>query len=422
MYCLGAWLIGAAPVFGQTLPDPAPPKALAESKLPPGVLAPSSSPCDLSCASRPNPNECYRFWARGEYLLWWVKDAPMPVPIVTTGNPNVGFNGGVFAAVNIAGAIGQPGTQVQFGGNDVNFHAFSGMRFALGGWIDSEALIGLEGSAFRLEKRANNFAAGSDATGNPPLYFPINSVFLGSPAGVPIADPLRLFSGDVFITSTLQLWGAELNGVFTLWRRPGLDVLLLTGFRYADLRENFSIHNTTTDLLLGNVETLDDEFGARNQFYGGQLGTRIAWQRNAFSLDLTGKVALGSTHQVVNIQGSSAETPLLPAMAVGGLFAQPSNIGERSHNEFTVMPAIEFKVAYQLTQRVKAFAGYDFLYWSQVVRPGNQINPTVNLTQNGILDPRGAGGVLVGPAQPTPLFNRSDFWAHGVNFGLEFRF
>ena len=31
-------------------------------------------------------------------------------------------------------------------------------------------------------------------------------------------------------------------------------------------------------------------------------------------------------------------------------------------------------------------------------------------------------GALVGPSQPSPLFNRTDFWAQGVTFGLEFRF
>src|SRR5947209_6217085 len=103
MYCLGAWLIGAAPVFGQTLPDATPLKAPTESKLPLAVLAPSSSPCDISGACcRPSQTECYRFWARAEYLHWWVKDAPMPVPIVTTGDPAVGFNGGVLNAFNIA--------------------------------------------------------------------------------------------------------------------------------------------------------------------------------------------------------------------------------------------------------------------------------------------------------------------------------
>jgi len=29
---------------------------------------------------------------------------------------------------------------------------------------------------------------------------------------------------------------------------------------------------------------------------------------------------------------------------------------------------------------------------------------------------------LVGPAQPAPLFVRSDFWAQGINVGLEFRY
>jgi hypothetical protein len=67
------------------------------------------------------------------------------------------------------------------------------------------------------------------------------------------------------------------------------------------------------------------------------------------------------------------------------------------------------------------FAGYDLVYWSQVVRPGNQINHNVNLTQNAVLDPNGLGR-LVGPAQPAPLFNRSDFWAQGINLGLEVRY
>jgi len=30
--------------------------------------------------------------------------------------------------------------------------------------------------------------------------------------------------------------------------------------------------------------------------------------------------------------------------------------------------------------------------------------------------------MLTGPANPAPQFNRTDFFAHGVSFGLEFRF
>jgi hypothetical protein len=31
-------------------------------------------------------------------------------------------------------------------------------------------------------------------------------------------------------------------------------------------------------------------------------------------------------------------------------------------------------------------------------------------------------GALVGVARPAPRFNLSDFWAQGVNFGLELRY
>jgi hypothetical protein len=67
------------------------------------------------------------------------------------------------------------------------------------------------------------------------------------------------------------------------------------------------------------------------------------------------------------------------------------------------------------------FAGYEILYWNRVVRPGDQIDHNVNLSQNAVLDPKGVG-TLVGPAQPAPLFNRSDFWAQGINLGLEYRY
>ena len=52
-----------------------------------------------------------------------------------------------------------------------------------------------------------------------------------------------------------------------------------------------------------------------------------------------------------------------------------------------------------------------------VVRPGNQIDRNINTSQNAFY----GTGILTGPASPAPLFNRTDFWAQGVNFGLQFR-
>ena len=71
-----------------------------------------------------------------------------------------------------------------------------------------------------------------------------------------------------------------------------------------------------------------------------------------------------------------------------------------------------------ITSHWRAFVGYDFMYWSQVVRPGNQVDRNINLSQSAVF----GSGALTGPAYPMPLFNRSDFWAQGLNAGLEFRF
>src|SRR5439155_23558826 len=107
-------------------------------------------------------------------------------------------------------------------------------------------------------------------------------------------------------------------------------------------------------------------------------------QRDRFSGEVTGKLALGSTYQVVDIQGAITQAgphPLVPpgpGTFPGGLFAQSSNIGLRSANQFTILPSLELKLGYEVTPRARVFAGYDILYWNRVVRPGNQINHNVN--------------------------------------------
>ena len=286
-------------------------------------------------------------------------------------------------------------------------------------------MLGVEGSGFVFERGTKRVTAGSDAAGSPPLYFPIATP--GGEMGIPIADPLRGFSGTVGLITTLQLWGADANGILTVVRNPVLEWTVLGGFRYADLRERLQIYNTTTDLIFDNVISLDDSFRTRNQFYGGQIGSRFAFERNQFSLDLTGKLALGATHQVVDIRGFITQTgpnPLVPpglGTFPGGLFAQTSNTGRRALDQFAVLPSLELKVGYAISQRARVLVGYDIMYWSRVVRPGDQIDHNVNLSQNAVLDPNGVGK-LVGLALPAPLFNRSDFWAQGINVGLEVRF
>ncbi|MGG7379585.1 BBP7 family outer membrane beta-barrel protein, partial [Escherichia coli] len=59
---------------------------------------------------------------------------------------------------------------------------------------------------------------------------------------------------------------------------------------------------------------------------------------------------------------------------VGGLLALPSNIGNFQRNRFGVVPQVGLKVGYNLTDNLRVYVGYDFLWWCNVVRPGDQID------------------------------------------------
>jgi len=367
-----------------------------------------------------------RCWGRAEYLLWWVKSAPLPVPLVTTGDPNLGFDPqDPVNSLNIAGALGQPGTQVLAGGRDIGFPGLYGARLTVGCWVGEGETLAVEASGFVFGRRTNRFAV-SDENGLP-LYFPIFSEIAGDERGIPISDANRGFTGNAIVTSSVRLWGMELNGITPLTRGPGFAIDAILGARYVDLMEQLAISNSTTDVLFENRMLLNDAFSTRNQFYGTQVGAHVGVRSGGFSVDVTGKLGLGVTRQTVNVQGSITQfgpNPLDPprlGTSPGGLFAQPSNMGRSHANRFTLLPAVEVKAGYAFDDRTRVFVGYDILGWGQVVRPGNQVDRHVNLTQNAVLDPNGTG-TLIGPAAPTPLQTRSEFWAHGISVGLEFLF
>ena len=74
---------------------------------------------------------------------------------------------------------------------------------------------------------------------------------------------------------------------------------------------------------------------------------------------------------------------------------------------------------YQITPRLRGTVGYTFIYWPNVFRPGDQIDTNINLSQLPFVT---GPGTLVGAAVPAPRNKGSDFWAQGLNFGLEFRY
>jgi hypothetical protein len=352
-----------------------------------------------------------RWWASAEYLLWWTRHANAPA-LATTG-PTSTF-----------GVLGAPGTVTLFDGN-LNYGTASGGRFSAGYWFCDSQCLGIDASVLFLGERSINFLAASNSMGSPVISRP----FVGAITGVQTVEQVAFpgeQAGNLTIHSDTRFRGAETNLRWNpcclcgtgccggSWR-----IGFLTGFRYLNLRENLDITEDFVDLgAIVTRHTLTDQFSTRNNFYGGQVGMLIELKRGCWSLDMRGKIALGGTTQTAQIGGSELDTSLntgAQARFNSGLLALPSNIGRFSRDQFSVVPEVGINIGYQVCEHLRLFVGYNFIYWNNVSRPGGLIDPVLNTTQQ-------SGGTLVGPARPAFAFHNTDFWAHGVNFGLELRY
>ena len=410
LWALAAWLLAAGPLGAQIFPIPPAPRDYAEPTYPANaspihavIEPPQGSLGDAS-----------HVWTQFEYLRGWVREETLRLPLVTSGDPKN----------KVPGAIGQAGTTVLVGNEHLGYRSASGARLGFGGWVDPENCLGIEASGYLMEGRANNIPNVSDAAGNPlqaTPFFNQTPGSIGESANI-LSNPGKV-SGDILVGVSMHHWGTDMNGLFCLYRQPGIELSLLAGMRYDDLQEGLRILQHSLTLANNTNTTFDDHFDTRNQFYGAQLGGRLIWQRDVLILEMTGKIALGTLHQVVDIQGDSSQfgpkaTPT--GSATGGFFAQPSNIGRTSANPFAALPSMQAKLGYQITPCLRAFLGYDMMYLNEVVRPANQIDRNINLTQSAILG--ATKGVLKGAALPAPHFQRTSFWAQDVSFGFELRF
>jgi hypothetical protein len=361
-----------------------------------------------------SPPRPARVWARAEYLLWWIRDSHFPV-LLTEGSPYDPR----------PGAFGMPGTLPLFGG-DVNNQARSGGRFALGLWLDDEHQTGAEASYLFLgERTVGARAGGPGGVGSPVIARPFFDVLANREDASLVAYP-GLIGGTAVISSSSFLQGVEANLTSRWCCGEGWRLDVLAGFRYLQLIEDLGITedtqvSPTSPAFAGNAIHVADQFTARNAFYGAQVGGRFQFRQGGWDLEVLGKVGLGDSHQSVDIHGLTANAPAgQPAFpAPGGLLASASNGGHFQRDTFAVVPEAGVNVGYQINKYLRVYTGYTFLCWSDVARPGDQIDRGVNV--NGVPASRTFGGPAV-PARPAFAFRGSDFWAQGVNFGLELRY
>jgi hypothetical protein len=420
--CLG-WLVLllAIPMaWGQKLDwqqaDPANHQESDPPRLPQAEKAESGPvPVPLEAESNPELVEeivengnSHRFWFRAEYLLWWIKNSNIP-PLLTTGS-----------ATDLSpGSLDSPRTSILFGGGGQDNKNRSGGRFFAGWWLSDEDSLGLEAGYFFLGPRASG--AFESSPGNPVRARPFFNVNSGMQDSSLVAYP-GLVSGSVHIQAPSFLQGADANLVSVVGQMNRLRLEAFLGFRYLNLGEGLHIDendvvSAVSPQLPGQPISISDRFDCQNNFFGGQLGARADFRWKRCTLNILAKVALGETYETVSIHGST-QIGAQPIVSEGFL-ALASNSGRFNHSGFAVVPEVNVSIGFQITEYLRAFAGYSFLYWSQVARPGDQVDLGLNENLVPTSTTFGTGG---GPARPAFAFHTTDFWAHGINLGLEFRF
>lgn len=375
-------------------------------------------------------------WFSADYLFFWLKNGPMPQPLVVTGS----------AADEFPGALDQPGTVVLYGGKDINYNPFSGARLNAGLWCGPDHRFGFEMGGFILEQKSTHFAASGGATGNPYLARPFINARTGFENVYFVSqnfnDPVRSarMTGDIQIANTSRMWSWETNALWNMWRGTSATANLIGGFRSVGLRERLSMVETLRNIQEGggvffggasvdpgNTVTTFDKYSAENTFYGAQLGARFLIQEGRFSLNVTGKAAMGVVQQLMVVDGGTIVRNqvkqldgrgLVIGAAPGGVLTQSSNIGRHFQNKFAVVPEVAADLCFDITDRLVIKLGYTFVYLSSVARPGDQIDRTINPGLVPTDFDYGTGG----PARPAHPYKSTSIWTQGVNVGLEFRY
>jgi len=382
------------------------------SILPDGwVIAPQPLDSITDPVKHPLLHQMQPIWVSVDYLNYRIRNGPLPTPIVTSGQPGDA----------IPGAIGQPGTKILLGGpnsNGLDYGALSGIRISGGVYLDDSKRYSFEGSGFLLEQGSTGFSA-STSPAMPIVTAPFTTL-AGTQSSIfaTVPDNLNsLPSSTINMYSYSKLSGGEANARAHLGNPGnGMSYDLLFGGRFAELEEYLAY---SLDLQRANSRVLgNDQFLTRNWFYGAQIGGALKYDYKRFHAGALGKVAVGQTQQNIAIAGSrtSFQNGVQGGTATNGfVYALPSNSGMYNQSAFAVIPEVQFRLGFDITDYLQLYAGYDYFYWSSVIRPGNQIDPVLNTSQRN-------GGALVGAARPEVPMTQSAIWAQGLTFGFEVKY
>jgi hypothetical protein len=379
----------------------------------------------------------YRFWIEGDYHGWWVKENRFPSLLVS---------------------VNSSGQQSLLAGSDTLDSSFrNGGGMTLGGWITDYHGFGLEGSWFVMEGRSKEFSiTGTGAANAAAIGRPFFNVLTGAEELFLVSQPpFTSFSFqtqpiDIIRTTTTtsgtaaattegiqcdngRFFGADLHFIGNICCDATCRLDFLIGYRFLELDDRFAMEQdtlssaTSTSLRFGTqtntstVSSISDRVNTGNHFNGGQIGLRGEWHGDRWFIKGTAAVSFGATDEGADLFGQTTfiSTTAAPITVPGGFLVTPSRIGSFSTEQFAVVPEAHLTIGYAVCDWFKLTFGYTFLYWSSVVRAGDQISHAVNPAEVPAIAGINNSGAIV---QPLTQLKCNDFWAHGFNAGIELRF
>jgi len=355
-----------------------------------------------------------RFWFSGGYQAGFIRNQPTPSTIAT--------QGGAFAIQ------GSPGTSVVLGGGETDVGTLHGGRFRGGFWLGSNRAFGLEAGVFFLAEGTirSSVGGGGAALGRPFYDTSIqaqNVRLLNLPGQV---------SGGVTNEVSSLVVGADLGPIVRVIETDMLTLDQLFYFRYLTLQESQNVTDSVSPTGgaitfrgqsfrgAGTAVSVRDSALTINNFYGGGAGLRVGITPGRFSASVTGRIAVGQTSQSLRLDGTTTLTGAGDTQTASGGLLVPTNLnGRYNRSDFSFMPEVGVKVGYQITPTLGVYAGYNFLYLTDVVRPGENFASRANPTQ---LPSSQNFGVPFGPNNGGVQLSNSDFWMHTVGGGITLNF
>lgn len=359
-----------------------------------------------------------RLYLRADYLLWDVSGMEVP-PLVTTspgGTPQTA-----------AGVLGQPGTEVLYGGTEINDGSTNGWLLSGGLWITPRRNVAIEGESIGLSDQDDHYAGGSDGTVI--IARPFFDALAGEPTSQLISFP-GLVNGSVNVDSSSEFRSYLVNARISLCpgygdccmqcgQRDRTDWII--GYRNIRLRDGLAVTEQLSSQIpgtAGGTVSLSDQFRTTNQFDGLQLGVIHRMLLNRAWLESSLRVALGNNEQTLQVGGTTTYDQLGTVQTYnGGLLAQRTNSGAFRRDEFLLVPEIGLRLGVRLTARLHATVGYSVLYLPNVIRAGDQVDTDIN---PNLIPPEVVP--FAGPLRPRVQLIESDYLAHGVHFGGELHF